>query len=199
MTLDPLFLEAIERFHEVFARASRGGAEEPNAMTLATVDDSGRPGLRVMLLKGADERGFVFYTNCQSRKGADIAANPQVALCMFWPALMEQVRVEGQAVAVTPSEADAYWATRARDSQIGAWASHQSRAAGGPAALEQRIERYQREFQGREVPRPEHWSGYRVSPDWIEFWHGGHYAQRIHRRMCYRLAADGWQVSELDP
>ncbi len=199
MNDDPLYREALARFHEAFERARAAGIREPEAMTLASADGDGRPSARVMLLKGADARGFVFYTNQDSRKGEQIAANPWVALCLYWPELMEQVRIEGRAEPVSAAEADAYWKTRPRRSQIGAWASRQSRPGGGPRALEERIRAVERRFDGQPVPRPPYWSGYRVRPEWIEFWQGGAYEHRIHRRQCYRLAGEGWVREELDP
>ena len=193
------YVEAVERFQALYERASHCGIDEPNAMTLATAGDDGRPSARVILLKGADQRGFVFYTNCASRKGEQIAAQPYVALCLFWAPLMEQVRVEGRALPVTDAEADAYWKTRARQSQIGAWASHQSRPSEGIEELEARIADFTNRYADQPVPRPDYWSGYRVKPELIEFWEGGRYRQRIHRRTCYREVGGHWEKDELDP
>jgi len=194
-----LYGEAVARFQTLYERAGHCGIDEPNAMTLATAGADGRPSARVMLLKGADERGFVFYTNFESRKGLQIAEQPYVALCFFWPPLMEQVRVEGRAAPVPDAEADSYWKTRARQSQIGAWASRQSRPGEGIEALEARIAEFRRRFADQPVPRPDYWSGYRVKPELIEFWEGGHYRQRIHRRTAYRQVAGTWEKFELDP
>jgi pyridoxamine 5'-phosphate oxidase len=196
---DKLYGEALTRFSEVYARAAKCGVAEPNAMNVATVDAHGRPSSRVMLLKEYDERGFVFYTNHNSRKGQDLAAVPRAALCFYWEPLLEQVRIEGSVETVSDQEADAYWATRPRDSQIGSWASHQSEPLDSAAALEQRIAEITQKYRGRAVPRPSYWSGYRVVPHMIEFWRGGEYQHRIHERTCYRLQGDGWHLSLLNP
>lgn len=197
--LDKLYGEALSRFGELYARAGNCGIREPNAMNVATVDARGRPSSRVMLLKGYDERGFVFYTNHDSRKGRDLAAVPRAALCFYWEPLLEQVRIEGSVETVSEEEADDYWATRPRDSQIGTWASHQSEPLDSAAALEKRIAEIAQRYRGQIVPRPTYWSGYRVVPDMIEFWRGGEYEHRIHERTCYRLRGEVWTVSLLNP
>src|SRR3954465_7202379 len=138
---------------------------EPNAMSLATVDDSGQPAVRVVLLKSYDERGFVFYTNYEGRKGRELLAHPKAALCFYWAPIGIQGRIEGPGTKVADKEADAYFASRARLSQIGAWASRQSRPVESPTALDERVAKYEKEFAGRDVPRPDFWSGFRIAPE----------------------------------
>jgi pyridoxamine 5'-phosphate oxidase len=197
--LDKLYREALDRFGEVYARAGACGITEPNAMILATVNAHGRPSSRVMLLKDYDERGFVFYTNHNSRKGRDLAEVPRAALCFYWEPLLEQVRIEGSVETVSREEADAYWATRPRDSQISAWASQQSEPLESSAELERRMANIEHKYRGQKIPRPSYWSGYRVAPDMIEFWQGGEYQHRIHERTCYHRQADSWKVNLLNP
>lgn len=197
--MDKHYMQALERFSEVYARAGKCGITEPNAMNLATVDTHGRPSSRVVLLKEYDERGFVFYTNQNSRKGRDLAAVPRAALCFYWEPLLEQVRIEGSVENVSAQEADAYWSTRPRNSQISAWASQQSEPLDSSAALEQRMAKIAEKYEGRSIPRPSYWSGYRVVPDLIEFWQGGEYRHRIHQRTCYRRQAGSWNVILLNP
>lgn len=194
---DPLYREAIQRFEEVYARARETDLKEPTACTLATVDAEGQPSSRYVLLKGFDLEGFVFYTNFNSRKGRELLANPRAALCFFWDTLYEQVRIEGKARPVTDAEADSYWATRPRESQIGAWASRQSEPLDARAALEARYEETTRRYQGKTVPRPPHWSGFRLAPDMIEFWRG--IAYRLHERTCYRRQGQAWTVTLFNP
>lgn len=194
---DGLYAEAIARFQEVLARASATGLREPTAMNVATVDADGRPSSRMVLLKQADAQGFVFYTNMTSRKGRELAANRGAALCFFWEPLMEQVRVEGVAGLVSDEEADAYWSTRSRDSQIGAWASRQSEPLESRESLKQRFEEIRTRYQSRAVPRPPYWSGYRIEPDSIEFWVGAD--SRLHHRTCYRKRGNTWTVELLSP
>jgi pyridoxamine 5'-phosphate oxidase len=168
------------------------------AMTLATATRDGVPSLRAVLLKGADPDGFVFYTNLESRKAEELAANPRVALCFHWKSLARQVRVEGDAVPTTAAEADAYFATRARDSQIGAWASEQSRPLAGRDVLEARFaavaERY---AHGAMVPRPDNWSGYRVRPERVEFWQER--PHRLHDRVLFVRDGRQWRKQRLFP
>lgn len=168
-------------------------------MSLATQDADGRLSARVVLLKAFDERGFVFYTNTLSRKGRALSTHPSAALMFHWKTLRDQVqvRVEGAVQPVTPAEADAYFATRPRGSQIGAWASLQSQALPDRATFDARYAQFEREFEGRDVPRPPHWSGYRVVPDAIEFWYGMGY--RLHERHAYRLVDGAWQTGLLYP
>ena len=191
--------EPLQRFHELLARATavpRERLPEPTAFALATAAD-GRPSVRMLLLKHADEQGFVFYTNYESRKGRELLANPNAAMCFHWQPLEIQVRVEGRAMPVEGAEADAYFASRARGSQIGAWASQQSRAISEEQLLERRVAEFERRFEGAAVPRPAHWSGFRLSPDRIEFWKG--MPNRLHRRELYTRRGDGWAVEVLFP
>lgn len=170
---------------------------EPTAMTLATVGADGQPSARIVLLKEVDERGFVFYTNLESRKGGELLAHPQVALCFHWQQLERQVRIEGIAEPVSPAEADAYFASRARGSQLGAWASQQSRPLASDAELEERVRETEIRFAGRDVPRPPHWSGFRVVPRRIEFWRNR--AFRLHERLLYEREDGGWRIRRLYP
>jgi len=170
---------------------------EPNAMSLATVENGNQPSVRIVLLKAFDERGFVFYTNFEGRKGRQLLAQPRAALCFFWPFLDTQVRVEGSVTKVSDEEADDYFASRARLSQIGAWASKQSRPLEAPSALDQRVAEYEKKFEGKPVPRPAFWSGFRVAPERIEFWKGK--PNRLHERHLYTRKADGWRIETLYP
>ena len=166
-------------------------------MALGTVDEDGNPSVRIVLLKAYDERGFVFYTNYDGRKGRELLARPRAALCFFWPTIDVQVRIEGSVAEVADDEADAYFATRHRMSQIGAWASRQSEPLESPDALDKRVAKYEREFEGKAVPRPPHWSGFRVQPERIEFWKGK--PSRLHERHLYTRAANGWKIETLYP
>jgi pyridoxamine 5'-phosphate oxidase len=167
------------------------------AMTLATVSAAGAPSTRIVLLKGWDEGGFVFYTNTQSRKGEEIAAHPAVALLFHWKSLRRQIRIEGQAAPVTAAEADAYFATRPRVSRLGAWASDQSRPLADRAVLEARVAALEARYPGEAIPRPPHWSGYRVRPARFEFWQDMPF--RLHDRTVFTQAAGAWQASKLFP
>ena len=191
--------EPFQRFLELLAQAtavSRERLPEPTAFALATASD-GKPSVRMLLLKHADEEGFVFYTNYESRKGRELLANPNAAMCFHWQPLELQVRVEGRATPVEGAEADEYFASRARGSQIGAWASQQSRSIAEERLLERRVAEFERRFEGADVPRPPHWSGFRLVPDRIEFWKG--MPSRLHRRELYTRARDGWTVEILFP
>jgi len=194
--MEPYF-QAIARFQVLLEQARATELREPTAMSLATVNGSGQPSVRTVLLKHVDERGFVFYTNLGSRKGEQLKVNPRAALCFFWQPLLQQVLVEGQAEAVTNAEADAYWATRPRDSQLGAWASQQSRSLARRADLEQHYAEYEREFKGQPVPRPEYWSGYRVRPDMIEFWSSR--PGRLHERERFYHEQGTWKRTLIYP
>jgi pyridoxamine 5'-phosphate oxidase len=192
--------DPIERFRSVFALAEkidRAIIPEPNAMALGTVENGGQPSVRIVLLKSFDERGFVFYTNHEGRKGRHLLAHPHAALCFHWAPLEIQVRIEGTVTKVADEEADSYFATRNRQSQIGAWASRQSEPLETPTALDERVARYEREFEGREVPRPQFWSGFRVLPERIEFWKGR--PNRLHERHLYTRAGKRWKIETLYP
>jgi pyridoxamine 5'-phosphate oxidase len=184
-------------FTTLFEQAGRSGLQEPEAMVLSTVDRDGRPSSRYVLLKEVDARGFVFYTNLESRKARALAANPYAALCFYWPPLDTQVRIEGDVERVSDEEADAYFATRPRDSQLGAWASKQSAPLGSRAALEQQVEAERARFDGRPVSRPPYWSGYRVVPTAIEFW--TRHAARLHDRARFTRENGGWVRTLLYP
>jgi pyridoxamine 5'-phosphate oxidase len=185
-------------FEEWLAEATLSEPNDPTAMALATADARGQPSLRMVLLKGHDARGFVFYTNMDSRKGSDLAANPQAALLFHWKSLRRQVRAEGPVEPVSAAEADAYFATRGRESQLGAWASDQSRPLDARATFEARFAEVKARFDGGEVPRPPRWSGYRVVPERIEFWNDR--AHRLHeRRLFTRGGAGGWSEGLLYP
>ena len=176
---------------------SRERVPEPTAFALGTVSAEGRPSVRMLLLKHADRDGFVFYTNRDSRKAVDLAETPFAAMTFHWSALERQVRVEGTTTPVTPQEADAYFATRPRGSQIGAWASKQSRPIESEGELERRVAKFEKKFEGLDVPRPPHWSGYRLVPDRIEFWYGK--PSRLHVRHLYTRQGSGWRVQTLYP
>ena len=192
MTTDPLAL-----FDEWFALARDSEWNDSNAMALATADAAGRPSVRMVLLKGHDQSGFVFYTNLDSRKGGDLAVNPNVGLLFHWKSLRRQIRVEGLVAPVSDAEADAYFATRGRDSQLGAWASDQSRPLDMRDTFERRYEEVRARFQGGDVPRPPRWSGFRVRPERIEFWTDR--AHRLHERRLFRRVGEGWEEGLLYP
>ena len=192
--------EPFLRFRDLLDLATavdRAVLPEPTAFALGTVGADGQPSVRILLLKDVDERGFVFYTNHESRKGAELLAHPKAAMCFHWQPLERQVRVEGVARPVSSEEADEYFASRARGSQIGAWASHQSRAIAVPGDLEARVAEMEARFADGPVPRPPHWSGFRLVPHRIEFWHNK--PSRLHERHVYHREAEGWRVETLYP
>lgn len=192
MQTDPFDL-----FDQWFADARAAEINDPEAMALATVDGTGQPSVRMVLLKGVDARGFVFYTNRESRKADDLRAHQKAALLFHWKSLRRQVRVEGPVSLVEDDESDAYFTTRNRDSQLGAWASDQSRPLDRRETFEDRFAEMQRRFDGKPVPRPPHWGGYRVTPERIEFWLDR--AHRLHERRLFERAGDGWRESLLYP
>lgn len=190
--------DPIRQFQIWFDAAVAAGHPEPNAMAVATATLEGAPSARMTLLKGLDERGFVFYTNYESRKGGELAANPRAALIFFWVLLERQVRVEGRVERVTGAESDTYFHSRPVGSQLGAAASPQSQVIGGRAELEQAYRALEETYAGREVPRPPHWGGFRVLPHVIEFWQGR--PSRLHDRLRYSRAPDGdWRIERLAP
>lgn len=189
--------EPFDRFREVLAEAEGTGMVDANAMVVSSVGPEGQPSSRVVLLKGVDDRGFVFYTNLESRKGREIRSHPKVSLSFFWRELGRQVVVLGTAERVSDEEADAYFATRHRTSQLGAWASQQSRPLSSRAHLVAEVAKLEARYLGRPVPRPAHWSGFRVIPHWIEFWVNGTF--RLHDRTVYERVEGGWRVVRLYP
>ncbi|MHC4875754.1 MAG: pyridoxamine 5'-phosphate oxidase [Planctomycetota bacterium] len=196
-TTDPLYQEALNGFREKFARTSELGVREPAAMSLATVGADGQPSVRTVLLRVVDERGFVFFTNSQSRKGRQLAENPRAALTFYWDGWAEQVHVEGRVDVIPDFESDEYWKTRRRLSQIGAWASDQSQPLDHRDTLLSRVEEYENQFEGHDVTRPSHWHGYRVVPNRIELWCGKE--GRLHERYVYQLEENGWTKQLLFP
>jgi pyridoxamine 5'-phosphate oxidase len=184
-------------FAEWLAEATKSEPNDPNAMALATVDESGLPDVRMVLLKGFDQSGFVFYTNLESRKGRELLANPKAALCFHWKSTRRQVRVRGDVEPVTPTEADAYFVTRPRLARIGAWASKQSEPLESRLALEKAVALTTARYAIGEVPRPPHWSGFRIVPVEIEFWHDG--AFRLHHRVRFTRTGNGWTKALLYP
>ena len=191
--------EILDTFLHLLDEAKASGDREPTAMNLATVDGSGRVASRIVLLKGVDERGFRFHTNYQSDKGSQLEAHPQVALCFHWKQLREgvQVRVEGAARKLQAEESDAYFASRPRGSQIGAWASLQSQTLPDRDTFEQRVARYEQQFEGHEVTRPPHWGGFVVEPDMLEFWYGAEF--RLHERVRWDRHGQTWTSRMLYP
>ncbi len=189
--------EPFRLFDTWFQEAKTKEPNDPEAMTLATVGADGMPSARMVLLKEVDPRGFVFYTNYESRKGRQLLAHAQAALCFHWKSLRRSVRVEGLAEQTAPEEADAYFASRPRSSQIGAWASDQSRPLEGRFALEARVAKFTAKFGVGPVPRPPHWSGFRIKPSRIEFWEDRPF--RLHDRLVYTRDGEGWATTRLYP
>jgi pyridoxamine 5'-phosphate oxidase len=194
----PVVTDPFVKFQDWMKEAWAQEPEDANAMTLATATPDGIPSARIVLLKGADARGFVFYTNTQSRKGDEITANAQAALLFHWKTLGRQIRIEGLVERVTSAEADTYFATRPRISRLGAWASDQSRDLPERTELERRLAHYEASYPGDDIPRPPHWSGYRIVPARFEFWQNMPF--RLHDRTIYtKSAANGWMISKLFP
>ena len=192
MTGDPMDL-----FAEWFREAENAGVDVPETMTLATADGDGAPSARMVLLKGADEEGFVFYSGYVSRKAGELEQNPLAALVFYWRPLGKQVRVEGRVERVSEAESAAYFATRPRGSQIAAWASQQSKPLAGREDLDRRYAELEQEYEGRDVPLPPHWGGFRLRPEAIEFWQ--HRDNRLHDRILYTRAREGWRSELLSP
>ncbi len=190
-------LDPISEFQTLFARISQDAPTDPTAMTLATADASGAPSARMVLLKGVDARGFTFFTNYDSRKGRELAANPRAALCWHWAWLEMQVRAEGAIERLGADESDAYFATRPRGSQLGAWASYQSQPLDSRFALLRRVIATEARYLGRPIPRPPHWGGFLLRPHAIEFWQGK--KSRLHERRRFELHAGAWRCDRLSP
>ena len=193
-SIDP---DPVKQFHRWMEQAIHAGVHEPNAMTLATATPDGRPAARIVLLKGFDERGFTFFSNYDSRKGKQLAANPHAALVFFWAELERQVRIEGKVGRVSEAESDAYHASQPRGSQLGAWTSWQSEVTAGREILEQRLADFTERFGDGPVPRPPHWGGFQLVPDTIEFWQGR--PNRLHDRLHYRRVEFEWTLERLSP
>jgi pyridoxamine 5'-phosphate oxidase len=194
---DDLAPDPVAQFLAWLGDAEERGVAMPNAMALATADAEGRPSVRHVLLRGVDARGFVFFTNRESRKGGDLRENPHAAAVFLWKEVDRQVSLAGAVEPVDDEESDAYFASRPRDAQLGAWASEQSRPIADRAALDDRVAEMDARFVGVDVPRPPHWGGYRIVPDTLEFWQGRQH--RLHDRFRYTRGPDGWRIDRLNP
>ena len=195
---EDLAADPVEQFQRWLALAAEADPNDYTSMTLATADREGRPSARIVLLKGYDERGFVFFSNYESRKAGEMEENPSAALLFYWPAFERQVRIEGRVEKTSREESEAYYRTRPRGSRIGAWASRQSTVIGGRAELEQEVRALEERFPDDDIPPPDYWGGYRVVPELIEFWQGR--PDRLHDRLRYRRLPDGsWTVERLSP
>jgi len=190
--------DPIEQFDKWFNEALAANLHEPNAVTLATATRDGRPSARVVLLKGYDDRGFVFYTSYDGRKSRELEENPRCTLVFYWGELERQVRIEGRAKRISGEESDAYYRSRPRGSQLGSWASAQSRSVEDRGILEKRLRELDATYEGSEIPRPPFWGGYRIEPGAIEFWQGRE--NRLHDRLLYsRVDSGGWRIERLQP
>jgi pyridoxamine 5'-phosphate oxidase len=197
MTQDIVYAEALARFAEVIEDAGKLGLQDPTRVALATVSADAQPSVRMVLMRGWDERGFRFFTNRDSRKGRELDANPRVGLCFHWEELQRQIRVQGEVELLPPEESDVYWSRRPRESRIGAWASMQSEPLEDRQTLARRVAEFEAKFPGEEIPRPDFWCGYIVVPRRIEFWSG--LPARLHERDVYEQSDEGWRHRMLYP
>lgn len=189
--------DPFEQFEQWMSEAIAAEVEEPNAMVVSTVSETGKPSSRIVLLRGFDRRGFVFYTNYDSKKATEIGSNPNASLLFFWPALERQIRVDGVVSKTSRAESEAYFATRPRESQIGAWASAQSRALESRRELEEKIDAIEKRFAGQSIECPDFWGGFRLEPEAFEFWQGRR--SRLHDRLSYTKTGHVWKIGRLSP